>query len=242
MAPSPRRIRLTDSPFADRTGAGITVAVIDSGVHAEHPHVGSVGEAVCIDPAGGDTVDRLGHGTAVASAIRDLAPGVTLIVGKIFDRTLSTNADALARGIEWAASRGARLINLSLGTTNPLHEERLVASIAAVSGAIVVSARDWLPGSLPGVVNVVADPALERDEFLVEGTRFVAAPYPRPIPGVPRERNLSGVSFAVANVTGALARLLEARPEIRGVYDLEFALGFPRAEGPEDKGDRRNNN
>ena len=36
-----------------------------------------------------------------------------------------------------------------------------------------------------------------------------AAPYPRPIPGVPRARNLSGISFAVANVTGMLARVLE---------------------------------
>ena len=168
----------------------------------------------------------------MASAIRDLAPGITLIVGKIFDRSLTTNADALARGIEWAASRGARLINLSLGTSNPLHEERLVASIAAAPGSIVVSALGWLPGSLSGVVSVVADPALARDEFRVDGTSFVASPYPRPIPGVPRERNLSGVSFAVANVTGALARLLEARPETRGVYDLGFALGFPRAEGP----------
>ena len=38
---------------------------------------------------------------------------------------------------------------------------------------------------------------------------FRASAYPRSIPGVPRERNLSGVSFAVANVTGFLARMLE---------------------------------
>ena len=223
MAPSPlKRFRLTDSPFADRTGAGITVAVIDSGVHAGHPHVGSVAEARCIDPPDGDAVDRLGHGTAVASAIRDLAPGVTLIVGKIFDRRLTTNADALARGIEWAASRSARLINLSLGTTNPQHKDRLMESLdrAADAGAIVVSARDWMPGSLPGVLSVSADPRLERDEFRVEENVFVAAPYPRSIPGVPRERNLSGISFAVANVTAALARLLEGRPELRRVEHI----------------------
>jgi subtilisin family serine protease len=226
MAPSYKSIRLSDSPFAERTGAGITVAVIDSGVHAQHPHVGSVADAACIDPPDGDTVDRLGHGTAVASAIRDLAPGVTLIVAKIFDRTLTTNADALARGIQWAAGRGARLVNLSVGTTNPLHEDRLAASVAhaADAGAIVVSAREWLPGSLPGVVSVIADAGLERDEFRIEGTTFVAAPYPRPIPGVPRERNLSGVSFAVANVTGALARLLEAKPDVRSDAELLGAL------------------
>jgi hypothetical protein len=54
-----------------------------------------------------------------------------------------------------------------------------------------------------------------RDALVVtrldDGTAvFAASPYPRPIPGVPRERNLSGVSFAVANVTGFIARAVEA--------------------------------
>jgi hypothetical protein len=39
---------------------------------------------------------------------------------------------------------------------------------------------------------------------------FSASPYPREIPGVPRDRNLHGVSFAVAHVTAALARLWPA--------------------------------
>jgi hypothetical protein len=39
-----------------------------------------------------------------------------------------------------------------------------------------------------------------------------AAPYPRDIPGVPRERNVKGVSFAVANATAFVARALEAAP------------------------------
>jgi subtilisin family serine protease len=194
--------------------------VIDSGVHSAHPHVGAVAESVCIDPSDGDTVDRLGHGTAVAAAIRDLAPGTTLIVGKIFDRTLATNADALARSIAWATDRGARVINLSLGTANRAHEETLRASVtrAVDAGALVVSAREadgvlWLPGSLPDVVSVVADARLERDELIADEEGFTAAPFPRPIPGVAKERNLSGVSFAVANVSGFLARFLEGRPK-----------------------------
>ncbi|MGH7676830.1 MAG: S8 family serine peptidase [Gemmatimonadaceae bacterium] len=226
-----RRFSLSDAPFAGRTGAGVTVAVIDSGVHAAHPHVGEVAESACIDPPTGDSVDRLGHGTAVAAAIRDLAPAARLIVGKVFDRTLATNADALARGIEWAASRGAHVINLSLGTTNRAHEERLRESIgrAADAGALVVSAREadgvvWLPGSLPGVVSVVADQRLDRDELVLDGGVMRAAPYPRPIPGVPKERNLSGVSFAVANVSGFLARLLETRSDLRAVGDILHAL------------------
>ena len=201
--------------------------MIDSGVHAAHPHVGQVAESASIDPPTGDTVDRLGHGTAVASAIRDIAPGVTLIVGKIFDRQLSTNALALAEGVTWAVGRGARLINLSLGTANHAHEEALRQSVAkaADAGALVVSAREadgivWLPGSLRGALGVIADPRLERDEIIVGDDAISAAPFPRPIPGVPKERNLSGVSFAVANVTGFLARLLEGRVSDGRVADL----------------------
>jgi subtilisin family serine protease len=205
--------------------------VLDSGAHP-HPHVGVVAESVCIEPPDGDTIDRLGHGTAVAAAIRDLAPGATLIVGKIFDRALATNAEVLARGIAWATGRGARLINLSLGTANPAHQELLRESVAqaAKAGALVVSASrtpsgvDWLPGSLPGVLGVVADARLERDELVVDDVNFAAAPYPRPIPGVPRERNLSGVSFAVANVSGFLARLLEGRPDLRTVQGIVAEL------------------
>jgi hypothetical protein len=227
----PKRFTLNDPPFADRSGAGVTIAVIDSGVHATHPHVGAIAEAASIDPPDGDTVDRLGHGTAVAAAIRDLAPGASLIVGKIFDRALATNADALAKGIAWATERRARLINLSLGTSNRAHEDVLRASVSAAidAGALIVAAREsdataWLPGSLPGVVSVMSDARLERNELVVEERGLVAAPYPRSIPGVPRERNLSGVSFAVANVTGFLARLVEGRGDMRTLDDLHRQL------------------
>jgi hypothetical protein len=132
--------------------------------------------------------------------------------------------DVLVRAIAWAAGHGAHLINLSLGTANAAHAERLVAAIqqATSRGSLVVSAResngvDWLPGSLAGVVGVIADWTCERDEIDViapsagEGLPVIhASAYPRSIPGVPRERNLSGVSFAVANVTGFLARALES--------------------------------
>jgi len=226
-----RRFHLSDPLFAGRTGAGVIVAVIDSGVHAGHPHVGAVEESVCLDPPDGDVVDRLGHGTAVAAAIRDIAPGTTLIVGKIFDRSLSTNAAALARGIDWAVSARARIINLSLGTANRAHAATLGESVsrASAAGAIVVSAREagsvvWLPGSIDGVASVIADSTLERDQLEIDERGFAAAPYPRPIPGVPRERNLSGVSFAVANVSGFLARLLEGREELQGLNDVRGAL------------------
>ena len=59
------------------------------------------------------------------------------------------------------------------------------------------------------------------DEVIVD---LAASGYPRPIPGVPVERNLSGISFAVANVTGFLARLLERDQTLRTVSDLARVL------------------
>jgi hypothetical protein len=52
------------------------------------------------------------------------------------------------------------------------------------------------------------------------GHALRASGYPRPIPGVPPERNLSGISFAVANATGALARTLVDLPSVRSAGDL----------------------
>jgi hypothetical protein len=216
------RVRLDDPSLRERTGLGVTVAVLDSGVHADHPHVGGVqgGISLALDDDSHDLLDRIGHGTAVAAAIREKAPAASLLVVKIFHRHLATNADVLARAIRWAANNGARIINLSLGTPNAAHIERLAeATVHAMNcGAVIVSAREangvpCYPGALANVIGVVADHAVERDEIdtHLEGGELVvrASPFPRPIPNVPRERNLSGVSFAVANVSGFLARAAE---------------------------------
>lgn len=139
------------------------VAIVDSGVYAAHPHVQGVagGISLVAGQDAADYIDRNGHGTAVAAVVREKAPAVELLAVKIFDRTLSATADDLARAIEWAAGQRVDLINLSLGTTNPAHADRLEAAVAAArgAGAIVVTAADQagvpsLPGSLRGVVSV----------------------------------------------------------------------------------------
>lgn len=213
---------LRAAAFPAATGRGLRVAVIDSGVHASHPHIGPVEGGVSIDHAGargGDTVDRLGHGTAVTAAIHEKAPDATVVPVRVFDRELRATAVALVAAIDWAVEAGVHLINLSLGTANPAHRQALGEALvrAARAGVPLVAAGEqdgvcWLPGSLPLAVGVAVDWDRGRDEAMIdvvqEGAvrrlRARASGFPRPIPDVPPERNLKGLSFAVANVSGLL--------------------------------------
>jgi len=206
------------------------VAVIDSGVNVPHPHLPRVVGGLALDAHGrehDDYLDVLGHGTAVAAAIHEKAPDAELFIIKVFDTRLATSVPALVRAIDLAAAGGARIINLSLGTPNRIRRAQLEAAVARTveHGAILVSAEEhegaaWLPGSLAGVVGVVVDAGQPRERVTVRtleaGRRvLVASPYARPIPGVPLDRNLNGVSFAVANASGVLASVLAGAPEAR---------------------------
>jgi subtilisin family serine protease len=225
--------------FSDKTGRGIRIAIIDSGIHAAHPHVGRVAGGIGISEDGdenGDFLDRLGHGTAVAAAIREKAPEAELYAIKVFQRSLVTRVERLVQAIDWAARHGMQLVNLSLGTGKAEHESSLRSAIDAAGrcGTRLVAACEnsgtrWMPGSLDGVVPVVLDWDCPRDEYRARVTNdgriiFGASGYPRDIPGVSRERNLKGISFAVANMTGFAARALEADPR-SSLDDLVRVLG-----------------
>lgn len=209
------------------TAGVVRVAVIDSGVHAAHPHVNGVAGGVGIDSAGhehDDYVDRLGHGTAVAAVIREKAPDAAILAVRVFDRELAATGVALVAACEWALRQGAHLVNLSLGTLNQDHEPVLADAVKKLRavGAIVIAAGPeggafWLPGSLPGVWSVALDWSVPREQahimFGPDGTvAFRASGFPRPIPGVAPEKNLKGLSFAVANTTGVLAAILAREP------------------------------
>lgn len=218
---------LTLASLSPLTGRGIRVAVIDSGIHADHPHVGGISGGIVIDDGvrgATDIVslsDRLGHGTAVAAAIREKAPDTELFAVKVFDTTLATTGQSLVEAILWSIDQQVHIINLSLGTQNADHAQALgmAVQLAGDAGTLVVSAAPqpdavWLPGALPGVIAVNADWERSRDtcELTVgEDGRVTmsASAYPRPIPGVPPDRNMRGLSFAVANATGFLALWLE---------------------------------
>ncbi len=191
------------------------VAVIDSGVHVSHPHIGRVAGGVTIRERSTEDsfTDLLGHGTAVMAAIQEKAPEADYFAVRVFQSELRTNIEILCRAIEWCIKQRIEVINLSLGTTNPAHAHRFLRLVSYAG--ILVSAREMdrapaFPGSLPGVIGVGVDWDLPRESYVCRnGTEFFASGYPRPIPGVPKDRNLSGISFAVANMTGFVVRACE---------------------------------
>jgi hypothetical protein len=180
----------------------LRIAVIDSGVNPSHPHIARVD--------GGwperDFLDRLGHGTAVMAAIQEKAPAAEYFAVRIFHRALRTNIETLLAAMQWSVDQEVDIINLSLGTSNPAHAEKFAPFL---SRAIIVSPAGTYPGDLEGAIRVAPHPNLPRGEYRSEGEIFYASPYPRPMPGVPPEINLNGVSFAVANMTGLVARACE---------------------------------
>jgi subtilisin family serine protease len=196
----------------------IRIAVLDSGVNEAHPHVGGIIEGITVGPEGmrAGYQDTLGHGTAVAALIHYLNPEAHLAAVKIFDSRLATNVATVIQAIDWSLQNQIDVINLSLGTLNEGHRNAFREAVARTRNAraVIVSALEIdgqaaLPGSLPGVIGVAETPLSSTAEYQVFESNgklaFTAPPYPRDIPGVPRERNLRGVSFAVARISARVA-------------------------------------
>jgi subtilisin family serine protease len=203
----------------------VIVAVIDSGVHPDHPHIDAAriltGCAIASDGSlledGAIPLDRLGHGTAVTAAIQEKAPEAQILPIRVFHEALRGSAMALITAIDAATLRGAKIINLSLGTTNAAHAPLFEAALAhaATQGALVIAASEadgipCLPGSLAnslsGVIGVGLDWDIPRKAYRWDGSRIIASGYPRPIEGVAPRRNIYGISFAVAQASGFAAR------------------------------------
>ena len=197
----------------------VRIAVIDSGVFPTHPHILSErllpGVAIAadgtIDHGEGATLDRLGHGTAVTAAIQELAPEADILPIRVFRDGLRASARALTEAIGWAAGQGAHVINCSLGTTNPAHAALFAEAVGQAGAAQIVApmagpdgAPCW-PGQCLGVIRVGLDWDLPRGVMRLADGLHYASGYPRPIPGVEQRRNLHGISFATAQVSGLFA-------------------------------------
>ncbi|WP_327034083.1 S8 family serine peptidase [Micromonospora ureilytica] len=169
------------------TGAGVSVAVLDTGVDATHPDLaGKVAEARNFTE-GADARDMVGHGTHVASTIagsgaaaggkyRGVAPDATLLDGKVCEDTGCSDSAILA-GMQWAAvEKKAAVVNMSLSgwdtpEVDPLEEA--VQSLTAQTGTLFVLAagNDGMDGSVgsPATADAgLAVGAVDRDDELAE--------------------------------------------------------------------------
>jgi subtilisin family serine protease len=220
----------------------VRIGVLDTGVCPTHPHVGKIvdGITMTVNGAVAGYEDTLGHGTAVASVIHHLNPKADLVAVKIFDRKLATSLPVVIRAIDWCLEHDIQVINLSLGTLNPEHRSafeeviaRALAAKALIVSALEMNGKAALPGSLAGVVGVMetdpADGAGFRAYHRYGKVVYAAPPFPRDIPGVPRECNLKGVSFAVARVSAKLASTLFNKSDATGEVLADQKRGTPRS-------------
>lgn len=221
--------------FGGSTGAGLKVAVIDSGVDADHPRVGGVDGYVAFEvdaeaEGGVRTLeepheDLVGHGTACAAIIRSLAPEVEIISVRVLGANLKGRGVLFHAGLWWAVDRGIPVANLSLSSKSdamfgPLHE---VADEAYFKRTVLVSAANNQPGpTYPSQYASVLSVAARQGE-----DPMALAYNPRP----PVEFGARGIdvdvawfgggsmvatgnSFAAPHVTGMVALLLAKHPDL----------------------------
>lgn len=221
--------------LADATGAGVRVAVIDSGLDAAWP----VAEArpgidLSQGPADGGvtTQDHLGHGTACASILWSLAPGVEIYPVRIFHRRLESRLSVLVRAIDWAVEQRMQVVNLSLGTVEKKGFERLyraceqarrrglilVAAVEAESGVSYPAVFDNAIGVAGGYFANGHDFEYRPDdavEAVAQGRCRV-----RTVGG--RYRWVDATSFAAPHLSAIVALLLERHPDadLATMHDL----------------------
>ncbi|TSC79919.1 MAG: peptidase S8 and S53 subtilisin kexin sedolisin [Candidatus Peregrinibacteria bacterium Gr01-1014_25] len=143
------------------TGQGVRVAILDTGVSADHPELaGNV--VLTANFTVDDADDQVGHGTHVSGIVAGVgarefedrgslnralgvAPGAELMSGKVCNNQGWCLEGDIQAGIEWAVAQHARVINLSLGggaflghcDRDPMAED---VNWAVKQGAIVVVA------------------------------------------------------------------------------------------------------
>src|SRR5262249_25597728 len=107
------------------TGAGITVAVLDTGVQADHPslqgHLLEGYNALSPKDAPDDIPDGtqnsvVGHGTMVAGIISQMAPDAKILPVRILNGDGNGSLFSVVRGLRWAVNHGANVVNLSFGS------------------------------------------------------------------------------------------------------------------------------
>jgi subtilisin len=234
-----------DWAWQDATGEGVRVAVVDSGVEAEHPALEGcvdVDAGVALSLADDGSVrektgphdDAFGHGTACAGIIHAIAPEARIASVRVLDARLTGRAAVFLRGLAWAVEREFDVINLSLGTGRrdwalPFYE---ICDQAYFRGCFVVTAanniaRPSFPSLYGAVASVACNLSTDPMEFHFNPdppTEFLAR-------GIDVEvawrdggtQRVTGNSFAAPHISGIAALIRSKHPGLRP-FQVKTAL------------------
>lgn len=231
--------------FAGSTGAGVRVAVVDSGIDADHPFLdGAVDQAAAVEfrVAGDGQVMRLdgphddvyGHGTACAGIIHALAPGAVITSVRVVDESLRGKAAAFHAGLEWAVEEGYDIINLSLGAAKrewalAFHD---VCDRGYFANSFIVTAannvnRDSFPSLYASVTSVASNTSTDPLRFHFNPdppTEFLARGIDVQVPWLDGTTiTTTGNSFAAPHIAAFAALIKAKHPELRP-FQIKTAL------------------
>lgn len=219
------------------TGAGVRVAVVDSGIDADHPMLGNAVDVegaidFSVDADGsvvstpGPHDDVFGHGTACAGIIHALAPEASITSVRVLGPGLRGKAAAFHAGLQWAVDQEFDVINLSLGASKrdwafPFHE---VCDRAYFANSFIVTAanniqRASFPSLYASVTSVACNTSDDplRFHFNPEPpTEFLARGIDVEVPWLNGETTVTtGNSFAAPHIAGFAALIRSKHPTLR---------------------------
>jgi subtilisin family serine protease len=232
----------------DRWGFGVMVAVLDTGV-LSHPALDEA-RISRIDLLPEDPNHANPHGTAVASLIAGtteelagVAPQTSVLSVRVMNADGTGNAFTIAQGILEAVDRGARVINLCLGSHGDSPLFRDAVAFAQEHGAVVVAATGndaeegvLFPAAYDGVVAVAGVDAAGRHLYFSNRGASVDLSAPG-IEVAAATTNggtarFSGTSAAAPFVSGAVAGLLSSNPGMSGARAVEILVRNADDAGP----------
>lgn len=224
-------------------GKGVTVAVLDSGVDDNSllEGVDIIRLSLLNDTAGSDA-GYSSHGTAVASLIagrtlevRGVAPSSSVLSIQVMPKGGNGDTFTLAKGIVEAVDRGARVINISLGTSGDSFILQEAVNYALARQVVLVASagneavnRVSYPAKYDGVVGVSGVDFTGRHLFFANRGPEVDVSAPAIGIDVAGPEGMveksSGTSFAAAIVSGTLAWILADDRDLQGSDAVDILL------------------